>query len=69
MCGYVGVAVAGGYLAIQGKITVGNIQSFIQYNKQFTQPINQIAQISSMLQAMVAAAERVFLNFWNSQRK
>ena len=47
-------------LAIQGKITVGNIQSFIQYNKQFTQPINQIAQISSMLQAMVAAAERVF---------
>ena len=60
MCGYVGVAVAGGYLAIQGKITVGNIQSFIQYNKQFTQPINQIAQISSMLQALVAAAERVF---------
>ena len=60
MCGYVGVAVAGGYLAIQGKITVGNIQSFIHYNKQFTQPINQIAQISSMLQAMVAAAERVF---------
>ena len=58
--GYVGVAVAGGYLAIQGTITVGNIQSFIQYNKQFTQPINQIAQISSMLQAMVAAAERVF---------
>ena len=58
--GYVGVAVAGGYLAIKGTITVGNIQSFIQYNKQFTQPINQIAQISSMLQAMVAAAERVF---------
>ena len=45
---------------VKGKITVGNIQSFIQYNKQFTQPINQIAQISSMLQAMVAAAERVF---------
>ena len=58
--GYVAVAVTGGYLAIQGIITVGNIQSFIQYNKQFTQPINQIAQISSMLQAMVAAAERVF---------
>ena len=58
--GYVGVAVAGGYLAINGTITVGNIQSFIQYNKQFTQPINQIAQISSMLQSMVAAAERVF---------
>ena len=58
--GYVGVAVAGGYLAINGTITVGNIQSFIQYNRQFTQPINQIAQISNLLQAMVAAAERVF---------
>ena len=58
--GYVGVAVAGGYLAINGTITVGNIQSFIQYNKQFTQPINQIAQISSMLQSMVAVAERIF---------
>ena len=58
--GYVAVAILGGYLAIQGKITVGNIQSFIQYNKQFTQPINQIAQVSSMLQAMVASAERVF---------
>ena len=58
--GYVGVAVAGGYLAINGTITVGNIQSFIQYNKQFTQPINQIAQISAMLQSMVAAAERIF---------
>ncbi len=58
--GYVGVAILGGYLAVQGRITVGNIQSFIQYNKQFTQPINQIAQISSMLQSMVAASERIF---------
>lgn len=58
--GYVAVAILGGYLAIKGKITVGNIQSFIQYNKQFTQPIGQIAQVSSMLQAMIAAAERVF---------
>ncbi len=58
--GYVIVAILGGYLAIKGRITVGNIQSFIQYNKQFTQPINQIAQVSAMLQAMVAAAERVF---------
>ena len=56
--GYVGVAVAGGYLAINGTITVGNIQSFIQYNKQFTNQIGQIAQISATLQAMVAAAER-----------
>ena len=58
--GYVAVSVAGGYLAIKGRITVGNIQSFIQYNKRFTQPIEQISQVSAMLQAMVAAAERVF---------
>lgn len=58
--GYVVVAVLGGYMAINGKITVGNIQSFIQYNKQFTQPISQFAQIASMLQSMVAAAERIF---------
>ena len=58
--GYVGVAIAGGYLAIEGKITIGNIQSFIQYNKQFTQPINQIAEVSAMIQAMIAAAERIF---------
>ena len=58
--GYVAIALLGGYLSIQGKITVGNIQSFIQYNRQFTQPINQIAQVSSMIQAMVASAERIF---------
>ena len=58
--GYVAIAILGGYLSIKGKITVGNIQSFIQYNKQFTQPINQIAQVSSMIQSMVAAAERIF---------
>lgn len=58
--GYVAIALLGGYLSIQGKITVGNIQSFIQYNKQFTQPINQIAQVSSMIQSMMAAAERIF---------
>jgi len=58
--GYVAVSVVGGYLAIQGRITVGNIQSFVQYNKRFTQPIEQISQVSAMLQAMVAAAERVF---------
>ena len=57
---YVGVAILGGYLAIRGIITVGDIQSFIQYMKQFTQPISQIAQISGMLQTMVAATERVF---------
>ena len=58
--GYVLVAIIGGYLAVNGKITVGNIQSFIQYNRQFNQPINQIAQVSGMLQSMIAAAERVF---------
>ena len=58
--GYVAVAILGGYLAVRGRITVGNIQSFIQYNKQFTQPINQMAQVSAMIQSMVAAAERVF---------
>ncbi len=58
--GYVAVAIAGGYFAASGVITVGNIQSFIQYNRQFTQPITQIAQISAMLQSMIAAAERVF---------
>ena len=58
--GYVVIAILVGYLAVQGRITVGNIQSFIQYNRQFVQPINQIAQISGTLQSMVAAAERVF---------
>ena len=58
--GYVAVAIAGGYYAIKGNITVGNIQSFIQYSRQFTQPIGQISQVSSMLQSMAAAAERVF---------
>ena len=58
--GYVGVAVVGGYLAIRGTITVGNIQSFIQYNKQFTNQVGSIAQISGTLQSMAAAAERVF---------
>lgn len=58
--GYVGVAVVGGYLAIRGTITVGNIQSFIQYNKQFTNQVGAIAQISGTLQSMAAAAERVF---------
>lgn len=58
--GYVLVAIMGGYFTIKGRITVGNIQSFIQYNKQFTQPISQVAQISSTIQSMVAASERIF---------
>ena len=58
--GYVVIAILGSYFAIIGRITVGNIQSFIQYTKNFTNPIAQIAQISNMLQSMVAASERVF---------
>ncbi len=58
--GYVAVAVVGGYLNIKKVIEVGDIQSFIQYVRQFTQPITQIAQVSNMLQSTLAAAERVF---------
>ncbi|MCH5194634.1 MAG: ABC transporter ATP-binding protein [Oscillospiraceae bacterium] len=58
--GYVAVAVTGAWLAISGTISVGDIQAFIQYVRQFTQPITQIAQVSNMLQSMAAAAERVF---------
>lgn len=58
--GYVAVAVVGSLLTIRGTIAVGDIQSFIQYVRNFTQPITQIAQVSNMLQSMAAAAERVF---------
>ena len=54
------VAVSGSMLAVSGVIMVGDIQAFIQYVKNFTQPITQIAQVSNMLQSMAAAAERVF---------
>ena len=58
--GYVGVAVSGAFLAINGTITIGDIQAFITYVKNFTQPIQQIAQVTNMMQSMMAAAERVF---------
>jgi len=58
--GYVMVALLGGYLTIQGKIQIGDIQSFFQYIRSFTQPIQQIAQVTNMLQSAIAAAERVF---------
>ncbi len=58
--GYAGVAIAGGLLAIRGIIGIGDIQAFIQYVKQFTQPIQQIAQVINQVQSMAAAAERVF---------
>ena len=58
--GYVGVSILGGYLAIKGSIEVGDIQSFIQYVRNFTQPIQQVAQVANMLQSTAAASERVF---------
>ena len=58
--GYVGVAVSGGFLAIKGVIGIGDIQAFIQYVKNFTQPLQQIAQVMNQVQSMSAAVERVF---------
>ena len=58
--GYVAVAISGSILAIKGVIKVGDIQAFIQYVKNLTQPITILAQVSNMLQSMTAAAERVF---------
>lgn len=58
--GYVAVSILGGYLAIKKTIEVGDIQSFIQYVRQFTQPIQQVAQVANMLQSTAAASERVF---------
>lgn len=58
--GYVGICVLGGFLTLNGSITVGDIQAFTQYVRNFTQPITQIANISNVLQQTAAAAERVF---------
>ncbi|MBR3534935.1 MAG: ABC transporter ATP-binding protein [Oscillospiraceae bacterium] len=58
--GYVGVAVSGAFLAVKGRISIGDIQAFISYVRNFTQPIQQIAQVTNMMQSMAAAAERVF---------
>lgn len=58
--GYVAVALAGAVLASNGTIEIGDIVAFVQYVKRFTQPINQLAQVSNMLQSMAAAAERIF---------
>ena len=58
--GYVAVAIVGSIFAAGGIITIGDIQAFIQYVKNFTQPIQQLSQVSNMLQSMAAAAERVF---------
>jgi ATP-binding cassette subfamily B protein len=58
--GYVAVTILGGYLAMRGSITVGDIQAFIQYVRGFTQPLSQLANTSNVLQQTAAAAERVF---------
>ena len=58
--GYVMVAILGGYLTIRGSIQVGDIQSFFQYIRNFTQPVQQIAQVTNLLQSSAAASERVF---------
>ena len=58
--GYVVVAILGGFLVIKNAIEVGDIQSFFQYIRNFTQPIQQIAQVTNMLQSAAAASERVF---------
>ncbi|MDH6603135.1 ATP-binding cassette subfamily B multidrug efflux pump [Bacilli bacterium PM5-9] len=58
--GYVAICIIGGYLTINGRMTIGGIQSFIQYVRQFTQPISQLANISNVIQQTAAAAERVF---------
>ena len=60
--GYAGVAISGGLLAIRGTIGVGDIQAFIQYVKNFTQPIQQIAQVINQVQSMTAASESQYLN-------
>ena len=66
--GYVSVAVVGSMLAVRGTITVGDIQAFIQYVRNFTQPITQLAQVSNMLQSTAAASERVF-EFLNEEEE
>ncbi|MGC4019919.1 MAG: ABC transporter ATP-binding protein [Muricomes sp.] len=58
--GYVAVVILGGYLAVKKTIEVGDIQSFIQYVRSFTQPIQQVAQVANLLQSTAAASERVF---------
>ncbi len=66
--GYAAVALSGGLLAIQGVITIGDIQAFVQYVKNFTQPIQQMSQVINQVQSMAAAAERVF-EFLNEEEE
>ena len=57
---YVAVCILGGHLALNGSITIGNIQAFIQYVRSFNQPVSQVANVANLLQSTAAAAERVF---------
>ncbi|MEG1416846.1 MAG: ABC transporter ATP-binding protein, partial [Clostridium sp.] len=66
--GYVVVSILGGFLAINGTIKVGDIQSFIQYVRSFNQPIAQVAQVANLMQSTAAAAERVF-EFLNEEEE
>ncbi len=66
--GYVAICILGGYLSVTTGLPVGNIQAFMQYVRQFTQPISQIANISNILQQTAAAAERVF-NFLEQEEE
>jgi len=66
--GYVLIAIFGGLFAIKGRITVGNIQSFITYGRQFVQPLGQVAQVANMIQSMIASSERIF-NFLNADEE
>ena len=58
--GYVIVAVAGGILVTNGSIAIGDVQAFLQYAQQFTQPITQLANIANIIQSAMASAERIF---------
>ena len=66
--GYVVISVMGGYFAIKGNLSIGDIQAFIQYMRQFTQPIGQLANISNVIQQTLAASERVFI-FLNEEEQ
>ncbi len=66
--GYVGVCILGGFLVLRGSINVGDIQAFIQYTRSFTQPLQQIANVSNIMQQTAAAAERVF-EFLNEEEE
>ena len=66
--GYALIAIVGGYFAIIGRITVGNIQSFISYGRQYVRPLGEVAQIANMIQSMIASSERIF-NFLHAEEE